>query len=73
MNKPKPIALLTLPRDAFLQAEDVCRRLDEAGYLPLIVEGGHVSIRVLTPRKMGREDYRACVNAAKAMLERATK
>lgn len=36
-----------------------------------VATGSHEAVKILTPAKMKRADYRACVNAAKAILKSA--
>lgn len=68
MKNAKPIAFVTTPKPAEDDWEETGRMFDEAGYLFLYGKGPE-SIRVMTAKKMGRADYRACVNAAKAILK----
>ncbi len=49
------------------EIDGISECLNDAGYLLFITKGKVESLRILSPKKMRRSDYAACVNAAKAM------
>lgn len=68
----KPIVLATFDRDV-VELDDIddmvnslSKQLD--GYIVLFALGSQFSVKVLSPKKMRRADYQACVNAAKKIL-----
>lgn len=67
--KPTPIIhITTRDVDALMEGE-IFDLMERHGYLAIVSYGRQESVKILTPGKMKRADYRACVNAAKAMLK----
>ena len=68
----KPIAFVTYERDAMdmadveAMADRLIYQLD--GYIVLVTPGHQTSVKVLSPKKLRRADYQACINAAKKIL-----
>ena len=71
MSKPTPILHITTRDAEALMEGGLFDMMERHGYLTIVTSGRHESIKILTPAKMKRADYRACVNAAKAILKSA--
>ena len=69
MNKLRPIIHLTTSDESLAdELEHMADFLHKEGYLLMWTYGKADAVRVLSPKKMKRADYRACVNAAKKIL-----
>ena len=67
--KLKPIIHLTFTDVGVVSFEEMDSWASGLGYALIISEGKQESVRILSPKRMKRADYAACINAAKAILK----
>jgi hypothetical protein len=65
----KPILHIIVKDPADIAFEEMERWASELGYALVISEGKQAGAKILSPKRMKRADYAACINAAKAMLK----
>ena len=65
----KPILCITTPYPREMQLDEMSELASSAGYVLLVITGRNESAKVLSPKRMKRADYAACINAAKSLLK----
>lgn len=66
----KPILCITSPNADDMSGGDLEQWALEGGFTLLLLRGKTESAKILSPKRMKRSDYAACINAAKAILKK---
>ena len=67
----KPILCITSKHPSDMVLDDMATWAESSGYTLLVIQGNVESAKILSPKRMKRSDYAACINAAKAILKQA--